>query len=561
MVAQLKHMRNAVFFVSLHVLVGCTGHIQDVTTPKEKETCINSDECDPGIERNNLCVQDTSTWKTPVRVRRLTKEQVNQVWMDWLSLPTPPLEDLPVDEKYQGFRNNADSLVVSELFADTLMSKAESLAATGVWKPLVSCSSSQSEEDCAKEFIRIQGKLAFRRPITQDEIDSLVEVFQIGRKGESFDAGMELVVTAMLQSPSLLYRSEIGIKDTEHPGQRRLTDLELASSLSFLIVGTSPDAELVQAAEQGTLSQGSVRKKQAERMLSDPRARKQVGQFFQQWLGIENSAGLQKDKGQFPDFDPEMPGWFLEETTRFVNEIYFGESSNFSELFLADYSYMDSNLAAFYGVSSSSTSWERTPLPAERRGLLGQASLLATYAHANSTSPVLRGKFVRQQLFCTDLPPPPKELIITMPPVSQQLTTRERYKQHTENEGCSTCHKLMDPIGFTFENFDALGTFRKQENKSPIDSSGELLGTEDADRSLAGLTSLAEALAQSQQVKTCFAKQFFRYVRGMKEQPQEQCELVRQGQRLAETGGNMRAMLLHWIESEQFAIRVEGDEP
>ncbi len=269
----------------------------------------------------------------------------------------------------------------------------------------------------------------------------------------------------MLQSPRFLYRVEMGMPDllTGQPDVTALDSWEVATRLSFLLWSSIPDEELFAAAEADALGDAASIEKQARRMLEDPRARDAVANFHEQWLGLGKIGTLNKDVAVYPTYTPALRPLWEKETLSFLDHVVFDDDKgDVKTMLTAPYSMMNADLAAFYGVSGpKGAAFERVDLdPAQRAGLLTQASLLAVNSKPNQSSPIHRGKFVRERLLCQTLAPPPNNVNIQPPEVDPTATTREKFSQHSSDPACAGCHRLMDPIGFGFESYDGIGQFR-----------------------------------------------------------------------------------------------------
>jgi hypothetical protein len=340
---------------------------------------------------------------------------------------------------------------------------------------------SQDEEVCARKIMSTLARRAFRRPVTEGDVTPLVDIFRQGRQLRDFDAGIELAVEALLSSPSFLIRVESEPPDGRAGTAYQLSDMELASRLSFFIWRSMPDDELMELAVRGTLKHPDVLVQQVRRMLADRRATRFMNDFVEQWLEIRNIYTHEPDERLFPGFDPRLGEAMAQETKLFF-ESQVRQDRPIQELLTANYTYLNERLAQHYGIHDIYGShFRRITLNDERRhGLLGQGSVLTVTSYANRTSVVLRGKWVLENLLGSPPPPPPPNV----PPlkendgVSKPVSLRERMEQHRRNPACATCHLRMDPLGFALENFDAVGKWRDTDSGAPINSAIELQGRE-----------------------------------------------------------------------------------
>ena len=340
-----------------------------------------------------------------------------------------------------------------------------------------------SEETCATQILSDIANKAYRRPLEQIDIDTLLDFYRIGRgDGQlEFDAGIQLAIERILISPDFLFRVEKDPQNTTPGMNYELSDMELASRLSFFLWSSLPDRELLELAEQGKLQDNDVLEKQTLRMLSDPRSIALVKNFAGQLLYLRNLPSLVPDAVEFPEFDENLRTAFRQES-----ELYFEsllkEDRSVLDLLSADYTYLNERLAKHYGIEGIYGShFRRVELKGEiakqRGGILGQGSLLTATSYANRTSPVLRGKWVLTNILGTPPPPPPDD-VPDLPETGedgQPATVRDRMIKHRENPNCAVCHLPMDPLGLALENYDAIGQWRNTgDGDLPIDASGQL---------------------------------------------------------------------------------------
>ena len=333
----------------------------------------------------------------------------------------------------------------------------------------------QDEADelvCARQILSRLARRAFRRPVTDADIDPLLSVYRIGRREGDFDTGIERALEALLVSPKFLLRSEAVPVDAEPGRTYRLTDTELASRLSFFLWSSIPDEDLLAAAERGDLRDPERLERQVRRMLSDRRADAFTENFAGQWLITRNLELAEPDPNRFPDFDDTLREAMQRETELFVAE-QVREDRGVVELLQADYTFLNQRLAEHYGLPNVYGShFRRVPVDdPTRQGLLGHASVLLVTSYAHRTSVVLRGKWVLETLLGAPPPPPPPEVppLEENAPGQRPTSLREKMEQHRANPVCATCHAQMDPLGFALENFDATGRWRDTDAGAPID--------------------------------------------------------------------------------------------
>ena len=339
-----------------------------------------------------------------------------------------------------------------------------------------------SAEECAVSIIATLARRAYRRPVTVEDLDQLVSFYRTGLTRGGFEAGVETALRALLASPEFLFRIE---RDPEGlaPGTAyRVTDLELASRLSFFLWSSLPDDELLALASAGRLRDGSILDAQVRRMLADPRAATLTTNFAAQWLHLRNLDAARPDARLFPDFDDNLRQGFRRETEMLFQSVVEDDRS-VVDLLTADYTFVNERIARHYGIPNVyGDHFRRIALPegSPRAGLLGHGSVLTVTSYATRTSPVLRGKWILENLLGTPPPPPPADV----PPLEENksrlhaVSMRDRMEAHRRNPACAVCHRIMDPAGLSMENFDAIGRWRDVQAGAAIDASGSLPGGE-----------------------------------------------------------------------------------
>ncbi|MCZ6750646.1 MAG: DUF1592 domain-containing protein [Acidobacteria bacterium] len=338
------------------------------------------------------------------------------------------------------------------------------------------------QEPCARKILSTLARRAYRRPVTEEDVQELLSLYEIGRSEGGFEAGIQMALEGILAGPEFLFRVEPDPANVAPGVAYPVSDLELASRLSFFLWSSIPDDELLSLAERGQLKDPAVLEQQVRRMMADSRSKALVENFAGQWLYLRNMRSVSPDPDEFPEFDDELREAFRRET-----ELLFAsmlrEDRSVMDLLDADYTFLNERLARHYQIPNIYGSrFRRVALVNEnRRGLLGQGSILTVTSYANRTSPVVRGKWVLEQLLGIPPPPPPPGVVPTLEENDEEgksLTMRQQMEQHRANPVCAACHKLMDPIGFALENFDAIGRWRTTSpfvgTDAPIDASGML---------------------------------------------------------------------------------------
>ncbi len=494
-------------------------------------------------------------------IRRMTHFEYDNTVRDLLGDTTAPATTFPADEVSGGFDNQASTLVVTELLAESYMSAAEALATTATQNldTLVGCDPpTAGAAACGAQFIESFGKRAFRRPLDADGRALLTGVFTTALSTWDFPTAIQLVIETALESPRFLYRFEFGMPDPAAAGVSKLDGYELASRLSYLLWGSMPDDTLFAAADAKALHTSAQVAAQAKRMLADPKARDVIQNFHDQWLGLDGLETADKDTSIFPKYTPALKTTWKAETLAFVTDVVLDQNGDLGKLLTAPYTMMNADTAAFYGITGgpTGTSFVHVDLdPTQRAGLITQPSIMAVTAHADETSPVLRGKFVRERLLCEPIAPPPPNVNVTPPSVDPGDTTRQRFSQHDKDPFCASCHHLMDPIGFGFEHYDPLGLWRDTDQGLPIDASGQVSGSKDADGPFDGAVALAKRLSTSEEVRACVVSQWFTYAQGRPAAAADTCSTAKLQTAFAAANYNIQALLVALTQTDAFLYR------
>jgi mono/diheme cytochrome c family protein len=333
------------------------------------------------------------------------------------------------------------------------------------------------EQACAEKILANLAHRGYRRPVAAEDMSQLLTLYRQGAQSGGFESGVRLALQKILVSPDFIFRAEYDPPGATAGSVHRITDIELASRLSFFLWSSIPDDELLAVAERGGLSDKSTLAAQVRRMLADPRSRSLVQNFTGQYLFLRNIERISPDSGSFPNFDENLRQALAKET-ELVVESTLREDLSIADLLKTDYTFLNERLAEHYGVKGVyGSEFRRVKLEDPRRhGLLGQASILTVTSYPNRTAPTIRGKWVLLQILGTPPPPPPPNVpSLKDDATTKNLTMRQRMELHRSNPTCAACHKMMDPLGFALENFDGLGQWRESIGSGPpIDSSGVL---------------------------------------------------------------------------------------
>jgi hypothetical protein len=541
-------IKYCLLFAAIFV-VGCNGAIGG-----SGERAIND-----GVAKS-LCVVDTP-------IRRLTRFEYNQTVRDLLGDTSNPADVLPPEEEVAGFNNQAAALTSSDLLIEQYMKVAEDVGARAVLDMSVllpDCDPGlEGDDTCALSFIRDFGGRAFRRPLSQTEVERLKSVFDwalndadLGR----FEDGIQVVIETALQSPSFLYRPELGGEIPVEGDVVPFTSWEMATKLSYMLWNTMPDAALFEAAEADELQTKEQIAAQANRMLDDDKARDLIRNFHTQWLLLTHLDSVTKDTSVYPAFNGSLRPLWTEEIQAFVEHVILEGDGSLQTLLTADFSFMNEALASFYGDdvldSVTGSEFRQVQLDSNRRaGFLTSAGLMATHANVNQSSPVFRGKFVREQLMCNTLPLPPNDLVIEPPELDPTKTTKEQFEEIGANPACAGCHTLMNPIGFIFEHYDGVGQWRDQQNGMDIDAVGEVVQTDDIDGDYDGAIELASALAGSTQVQECVSSQWFRFAYNRTVTQEDSCSVQQLNDVFRASNFNVRELLVALTQTNAFLYR------
>jgi hypothetical protein len=493
----------------------------------------------------------------PQLLRRLTSAQYSRTLTSLFGEGVPE-QGVLTDSATNGFKVDADTLVVQNLDTELLMGYAETVAAwakdNGRLLPLANGCTNAADAGCRRTFITSLGLRAYREELSETAIASFDALFQEYADGD-FAAGAETVAIAMLQSPNLLYRREIGAPAPG--GEFQLTPFEVASQLSYLLTDGPPDALLLEAARSGALSTPAQLDAHAERLLATEAGQRTLEHFIEGWVDIEGLPQKAKDDNTYNLSAAERDA--MGEETRRLFADAFTSGAGIERLFTADYTFVNQTLGGFYGMTGvSGEAFQRVALPPNRPpGILGHASYLTAHAQPENSSPVQRAFIVRERILCQDLPPVPVNLDTNLDAPGNFTTNRERYTEHSSNEVCYACHVRMDPIGFAFENFDGFGRYREQENGAPIDASGELSSVPGGPIPLDGVESLSAYLATSELVQTCLVRFWTYYAYGRDTWQGKQCNHDAVRREAAAGNYSLKSVLAGIIHAPHFSRRVQ----
>jgi Protein of unknown function (DUF1592)/Protein of unknown function (DUF1588)/Protein of unknown function (DUF1587)/Protein of unknown function (DUF1585)/Protein of unknown function (DUF1595) len=489
--------------------------------------------------------------------RRLNRREYDNAIEALLFLGGNPSKDLPLDESELHFDTMSGALTVQEAHLRAYLDVSPRIAKAAVTEHLneiVPCDVRADAAACKVRFIDSFGLHAYRRPIDDQERAVLFTVFEQGFK-TSPERAVELVIQTAIQSAPFLYRFESQTNASDAGGgAARVDGWNMASRLSFLLWSSIPDDDLLAAAKSGDLESAEGIARQVDRMMADPRAARALGDFHEQWLGLLTTV-VDKDVGRFGTWTPTTYRDMRQEVRNYTNDVVFGNGT-FKDLMTGSHSFVNASLSTHYGLTDKPSDWQRVEFaPDTRAGILTLGGVLSRYAHKLDASPVRRGVFIRDHLFCDPPPPPLPNVDTTPPPQDPTKTTRERFAQLTENAICANCHRIINPIGFGLSNFDAAGRYSTEENGIAIDASGSLEELDLAEPNYVGPRELGERIASSQKAQRCAVSNWFRYSFGRAETDDDLCALQQLDEVISRSDGTLRDLIIGLTEIETFQFR------
>ena len=453
-----------------------------------------------------------------VTLHRLNRAEYNNTVRDLLGTKLTPADDFPIDDRGFGFDNMADVLTLSPLHLSVYHTAAKALVAEALGNAaqraaIVTCDLAQGDA-CVRQVLKGFAYRAWRRPVADADVERLLAVVNVAKaNADTVEVGLGLALRAVLLSPHFTFRVELDADPTSltpHP----LNAYELASRLSYFLWSSTPDAALLGSAESGALTTPAALKEQAARLLQDTRALSLVDNFAGQWLSLRAVDSLQPDPMLFPNVDAPLLSAMRSEAELLFRDVAF-QGTPLVQLLTANYTYLNDRLALHYGLPAvGKTELTRVELTgnAQRGGFLTQGSFLTLTSHVNRTSPVVRGKWVLDNLLCATIPPPPANVNLAGVSMAKEqgLTQRQALAQHRADPTCNSCHQLMDPIGLGLENYNAIGAYRDMDAGKPIDPTGQLPTGE----TFAGAKELAALVAVKPEFARCTASKLYSYALG-----------------------------------------------
>jgi hypothetical protein len=515
------------------------------------------------LPRESAC---TSNQPGPRQLRRLSSGELAATVRDLFRDQNAPAASVFADPATLGFTVDSGALLIQALVGDALRVYAETVAAWAVQNHLsdiASCTTMDSA--CRRQVISTFGKRAFRSPLPSARVDAYETLFAAET---SFSSGVEAVVSAMLQSPYFLYRTELGPDDAGPGSTVTLTPYEVASSLSYLLIGSMPDDQMMQAADTAAASGAAFPvDAQTTRLMADPRVSDSVMRFSTGWLFLERLGGA-KDAAFFTITDANRAD-MLGETRAFILDTF--ANGTLSTLLTANYTFLNSSGAQYYGFPTTglaATTYSKfnfTGSAMRDPGILGQGALLTGLATARTSSPTQRGKLVRARFLCQPIPPPPPGVNTNLPPPAANQSTRALYEAHVDysntNRMCPGCHTFIDKIGFGFEHYDGIGKYRTMDNGVTVDSSGVVVSPPNGgDKTFNGIAELATYLAANDDVNHCLVRYWSYYAYGNASWDQDACTYAAVHTEAAASSFTLKSVLMGVIHAPHFTRRA-GDQP
>lgn len=418
---------------------------------------------------------------------------------------------------------------------------------------------SAAEEPCARKILSTLATRAYRRPVTDDDVSTLMSFYRSGRADKDFDAGIQMGLERILAAPSFLFRVERVPANTTPGAPYRLSDVDLASRMSFFLWSSVPDEELLNLAIRGRLKDPKVLEQQVQRMLRDPRSQALVDGFANRWLGLSKLTGLVPDPDLYREFDENLRDSMARETQVFVAS-QIREDRSVGELLTADYTFVNERMARHYGIPNIyGPRFRRVKFTdGIRGGLLGQASILSVTSYPNRTSVVVRGRWLLTNVLGSPPPPPPPAVPpLKDPEPGRALTLRQRMEEHRNVAVCATCHQRMDPLGFALENFDALGKWRKDDGGAPIDAAASLPDGTQFD----GVAGLRQLMGSHKEdfVRT-FTEKLLAYAIGRGIESSDRAAIRKIARDAAAQDYKWSAVIVGIVNSVPFNMSVAGNE-
>lgn len=525
-------------------------------------------ECDDGRAGAQLCQPDGVGYDEcvcsgcepaapPIGLQRLTRAEYNRTVRDLFDVTSDPADAFPPDSSTNGFDNNAKSLTISVQLAELLLDTAEEVAAEAMINrgdEIIRCDPN-ADAACARTTLDRLALRVYRRPPSDAELDDLEGLVQLAlAEGDDFATGIEHALVGMLMSPQFLYRNVPTTSADPAATLVPLPDHALATRLSYFLWGSTPDDALLERATQGALSDTGMLRAEFDRMLADPKSAALYDGFMYQWLQLGKLAAATPDGAAFPTFDEDLRAQMLEETRLFFDAVRARDGSAL-EIVTSTQTFANASIAEIYGVAGVDGD-ALVPIetdPSQRAGVLTMPAILTMTSDPAAPNIVKRGVWLAEAILCAAPPPPP----VGVPPLPDPQpgeTERERLERHREDPSCGSCHNLIDPLGFAFEGYDALGGWRTEVDGEPVDD----LGTLPDGREFEGVVELAGLLATGPEYPRCITGKLMTYGLGRPTEAADACSVDEVGASWVTPDASLSDLLWAIVTSDAFRMQQES---
>ncbi len=549
---------GAIALVASLAGAACVGTIGDDHGAPQGGKPIATPTPDPGGRLGTGATNADPKAAGPLPLRRLTTAEYANTVRDLFADPTL-FVDLPPDPV--GTHGFAEAPLLSDDAADALRDSAETLATRVVdhFDALLACDAKALGDDaCARAFVTRFGRRAFRRSLAADEISRFIDLYTSARTTLQYDlpGAVRVLVTAFLQSPSFLYHWELGAETVAREGEvLALAPFQLASRLSYFFWSTTPDDTLLDHAESGLLATDAGLAAELDRILASEKLTSSVNLFHNQWLDLDRE--VSKDQTLYPEYNPDLRTSIGDETSRFLRYVFLEGDGKLGTLFTSTTADVDARTAKLYGLpDSTATGVRRVQLDASTRsGLFTRASILTVDSNASTTNPPRSGAKLWEKVLCKTVAPPPPGAAAAFH-FDTQLSTRENFAKLEADPSCKGCHAIINPLGFSFEGYDAVGRARTTEGAHAIDASGTLTSDASRPRAFKSIVDLSALLATDPDATSCVARQWFRFAVQRQESAGDTYSLESAYSQFSTTSFDLRALLKAFALSRTFRYRA-----
>jgi hypothetical protein len=549
----LNYFLAGVLLAGAFVATGCEGEMTVVADEPVEDPFDTVEPPAPPEPVDHCADVSTATEESPVRL--LTRYEYDNTVRDLLGVNAAYARDsFPPENAVDGWENGAESHIANPLLVRRYLEVSQAVTsdymAAGVPAELTACV--EDVDSCVDGYMTDFLTRAFRRPPTAEELEVFRNTVAQAQLDWGTEGAVEVFVASVLNAPQFLYRVTLPAGEAAVGEAVEVSSWDMASRLSYFIWGSMPDDALLDAAAADELRTPEQVEAQTQRMLDDPKSLELVGQFYRQWLKVDKLDTMVKDDSVVEGYDESLAAAWKASLEAYVTDIH-ANGGTLEDLLTGKHLYLNDRLAPIYGMEATTAEMTRFDMDNSRAGLLTQPGLMAVLAYPDQTSPIHRGIFVREQLLCQHLGVPP-DANLQPPELDPNLTTRERFARLTAEPTCTSCHVLIDPLGFGFENYDPVGRYRDVENGQPVDASGRLVATRDPALSgeFDGVAELSQRLANAREVQDCVAQKWVTFAIGGAPAGDNLCAMQRVQERFAEHGGSFRELMVAITTSDAF---------